>query len=157
MYVCNVSSSPAVYYSTALLSNSKGKFKVTCVIDGMYFIAGASVRTVIQQYVVTFVFVFINMLFAFGLVRLLKHKVASFKLAKFIVKNKHIMLGCFGTAILLVAGIGKLGWSIQTVGGTTPAEKLNEYIFWVLSCVGTFLVFVDIFLTALNDKHNSRR
>jgi TRAP-type C4-dicarboxylate transport system permease small subunit len=88
------------------------------------------------------------MSFAFGLARLLKSKVNSSKWAESIVKNRQVILVCLGTAFLLVAGIGKLGWSIQTYDGTTPAENLNEYIFLVLSHIGTFLIFVDIFLIA---------
>lgn len=155
--------SPAVNCSTVQLSNSKAKIKTNGMIDGTYIIVLASVRSVIQNYIVTFVYVIISMLIAFGFAWSL-NKYANklgwlgrFKWAKFIIKNRQVVLMCLSSVFLLVAGIGGLGWAIQTYDGTTPAEKLNKYIFLVLSYVGTFLMFVDIFLTALNDKHNSRR
>ena len=129
------------------------------MVNVMYVIAEASLRTVIQHYINTFVGVAINILFAFGLAWLLKYKCANrfvrldrSKWAKSVVEKRQVILVCLGSALLLVAGIGKLGWSIQTYGGTTPAENLNERIFLVLSHLGTFLIFVDISLTALNKK-----
>jgi hypothetical protein len=43
------------------------------------------------------------------------------------------------SALLLVAGIGRLGWDIQTPDGESPMEKLDQAIFFALSLVGTFL------------------
>ena len=48
-----------------------------------------------------------------------------------------------GSGFLLVAGIGRLGWSLQTYGGNTPPELLDQIIFWFLSFVGTLLLIYD--------------
>lgn len=48
-----------------------------------------------------------------------------------------------GTGFLLVAGIGRLGWSIQTYDGTTPPEVLDARIFWSLSVLGTVLLVYE--------------
>ena len=48
-----------------------------------------------------------------------------------------------GTLCLLTAGIGKLGWSIQSWVGTTPPESLNQGIFLTLSHLGMFFVFTE--------------
>jgi len=53
-----------------------------------------------------------------------------------------------------VAGIGKLGFSIQTSGANTPAEKLNEWIFLFLSFFGTFFLFIDLYLHLFIPKEN---
>ena len=45
-----------------------------------------------------------------------------------------------GTGLLFVAGIGRLGWSIQSIRGTTPPEQLDQWIFRVLSLFGTFFL-----------------
>lgn len=52
-----------------------------------------------------------------------------------------------GTGMLLVAGIGRIGYALQTFDGTSPAERLDEWIFWTLSLVGTFLLVYDFALT----------
>jgi hypothetical protein len=52
-----------------------------------------------------------------------------------------------GTAMLLVAGIGRLGWNIQTYKGQSAAEKADRLIFWVLSVGGTFLLVLDFALS----------
>lgn len=56
------------------------------------------------------------------------------------------MLFLVGTGVLLVAGLGRLGWNIQTWGGYTPPEKLDNYIFWTFSLGGTFLLLLDFFI-----------
>jgi hypothetical protein len=48
-----------------------------------------------------------------------------------------------GVGLLLVAGIGRLGWDIQTWGGESPPERLDTWIFWILSSAGTVLLIVD--------------
>jgi len=52
-----------------------------------------------------------------------------------------------GTGMLLVAGIGRLGWSIQTYKGQSPAEKADRLIFWILSVGGTHLLVLDFALS----------
>lgn len=61
--------------------------------------------------------------------------------------NAKRVLFLIGTGALLVAGIGRLGWDIQTWSGNTPPEKLDDFIFWTLSLVGTFLLLLDFFIT----------
>lgn len=48
-----------------------------------------------------------------------------------------------GAGLLLVAGIGRLGWSIQTFDGESGPENLDLVIFWCLSIVGTALIVFD--------------
>ena len=62
-----------------------------------------------------------------------------------ILRNKFIII-IIGTIILLIAAIGKLGWSIQTWNGNTSIEQLNNQIFWILSHLGSFLIFFEIML-----------
>jgi hypothetical protein len=59
-----------------------------------------------------------------------------------------------GTSFLLVAGVGKLGWSIQTFGGDTIAENWNEGVFLFLSYGGTFLLFLDIALGVIKGRRS---
>ncbi len=61
-------------------------------------------------------------------------------------KAKRVLF-LLGTGALLVAGIGRLGWDIQTWDGNTPPEKLDGIIFWTLSLGGTFLLLLDFFIT----------
>jgi hypothetical protein len=48
-----------------------------------------------------------------------------------------------GSGLLLVATIGGLGWAIQSFGGNTPAELLNQSLFRRLSLSGAFLLIYD--------------
>jgi hypothetical protein len=54
---------------------------------------------------------------------------------------------CFlvGSALLLVVGIGRLGWSIQTIDGHSPPERLDQVLFLILSLAGTFLLVFEYF------------
>ncbi|MFC1536110.1 hypothetical protein ACFL4H_01930 [Candidatus Neomarinimicrobiota bacterium] len=54
-----------------------------------------------------------------------------------------------GTAILLTAGIGRLGYEIQTWGGTTPLENMNKLVFRILTHLGSYILFTDLFLKYL--------
>jgi hypothetical protein len=49
-----------------------------------------------------------------------------------------------GTAALLWATLGSPGWTIQTIGGESLAEVLNERIHRGLHCFGTFLLSTSI-------------
>jgi hypothetical protein len=42
--------------------------------------------------------------------------------------------------------VGRLGWDIQTIKGHSPAERLDQGIFWTLSLMGTLLLVVDFFM-----------
>jgi len=53
----------------------------------------------------------------------------------------------FGAGLLLVAAIGRLGWEIQTWATESPAEKLDQAIFWISSVTGTFLLIFDYCLS----------
>lgn len=63
-------------------------------------------------------------------------------------KFRSILL-LIGAALLLIAGIGKLGWhsGITTYDGDSSSEKLNNAIFVILSYLGTFCIFLDLSLT----------
>ena len=60
-----------------------------------------------------------------------------------------LILLLIGAALLLIAGIGKLGWhsGITTYHGGSSPEKLNDAFFIILSGLGTFCIFLDLSLT----------
>ena len=58
----------------------------------------------------------------------------------------HAVVFLLGSGLLLVAAIGRLGWGIQTWGGDSPAERLDQRVFLVLSLLGTFLLVFEFFL-----------
>ena len=55
----------------------------------------------------------------------------------------HALVILAGTAFLLVAGLGKLGWTLQTWDGNTPPEQLNDLLFRIFSYLGMFFVFFE--------------
>ena len=57
--------------------------------------------------------------------------------------RSRLVLFLIGCGSLLVSATGRLGWSIQTWGGGSRAEALDQATFWVLSVVGTFLLISD--------------
>ena len=65
-----------------------------------------------------------------------------------------LILLLIGAALLLIAGIGKLGWhsGITTYDGDSSSEKLNDAIFVILSYLGTFCIFLDLSLHYLKIK-----
>lgn len=67
------------------------------------------------------------------------------RLPLFRSKAIRVILFLVGTGALFVAGIGRLGWDIQTWSGSSPAERLDQSIFIILSAVGTFLLMLDYF------------
>lgn len=93
---------------------------------------------VISHYFGAFIFVFILFLISLLVVCLLRTKWPKLLTEKY--KTLSVIIG---VGLLLVATIGRLGWSIQTFDGNTLGEKLNIWIFWIISCLGTFLLFVD--------------
>jgi hypothetical protein len=48
--------------------------------------------------------------------------------------------------LLIVAGIGRVGWEIQTWGGNSPDELLDLRIFRFLSLLGTFFLIFEYFV-----------
>lgn len=50
------------------------------------------------------------------------------------------------STILMGAALGKKGYDIQTWGGKTRAEKLNNRIFVVLSALGYFVLIFSLYL-----------
>lgn len=115
----------------------------------MYILAETKITTVIFHYFYTFIFVAVNFIFALLFVRFSRSKCPK-------LINKHIRLVYLivGAGFLLVASIGKSGWSIQTWSGDTPPERLNEWIFIILSHIGTFLLFIDLNYTYLSQKNH---
>jgi hypothetical protein len=61
-------------------------------------------------------------------------------------QTTRIFLFLTGTGALLVAGIGRLGWAIQSWSGQSSSEHLDQGIFFILSVGGTFLLVLDYFL-----------
>ncbi|MCG2822215.1 MAG: hypothetical protein L6364_00840 [Desulfobulbaceae bacterium] len=45
-----------------------------------------------------------------------------------------------GVAILLWATLGKLGWSIQTMNGTTLPERINDFVYRLLYVIGSIFL-----------------
>jgi hypothetical protein len=115
----------------------------------MYILAEVNLTTVIFHYFYAFILVAATSICALLFIRFSRSKCPK-------LINKHIRLIYLivGTGFLLVAGIGKLGWSIQTFGGNTPAERLNEWIFLFLSLFGTFLLFIDLNLHVFVPKEH---
>ena len=61
-----------------------------------------------------------------------------------------------GTGMLLVAGIGRLGWSIQSFDGNSGPENLDVTIFWCLSVLGTVLLVFDFAVGRYSNQTMSR-
>ncbi len=49
-----------------------------------------------------------------------------------------------GVALILWATLGRVGWVIQTWGGRTLAEKVNEWLYRAKQWIGTFLLTVSV-------------
>jgi hypothetical protein len=65
----------------------------------------------------------------------------------FLLSTKiRIIVFMVGSAMLLVAAIGRLGWEIQTWDGNSTAERVDDILFWTFSVFGTALIIVDYFL-----------
>lgn len=94
---------------------------------------------VIQHYLIASLTVVINFTIASVVAWLVEWKAPHI----WILRNKFIII-IIGTMIFLIAAIGKLGWSIQTWNGNTSPEQLNNQLFWILSHLGSFLIFFEI-------------
>jgi hypothetical protein len=49
-----------------------------------------------------------------------------------------------GGALILWGTLGRVGWVIQTWGGRTLAERVNEWFYRGMQWVGTFLLTVSV-------------
>ncbi len=79
---------------------------------------------------------------------------AAYCFSKFTISDDVISVTQIISAFLILwALIGKLGWSIQTIGGQTPMEKANDFWFLVLNTIGIFCLFFSQFYIFLH-KHS---
>lgn len=99
---------------------------------------------VFLHYFYYLLYIVIDFFVALGFARLLKSKCP-----KLLTEKNLAILLIVSSGILLLAGIGKVGWSIQTFSGTTQPENVNNYIFQGLSFFGGFLLFTYLSLTFL--------
>ena len=99
-------------------------------------------RTIIFNYLSTALFVVSVAILAWVVGQFLRRGCPKLALARI----RPFLFLC-GTGALLVAGIGRLGWDIQTIDGHSPAEKLDQNIFLVLSLLGTFFIFLEHFVS----------
>ncbi|NQT64798.1 MAG: hypothetical protein HQ554_01300 [FCB group bacterium] len=67
-------------------------------------------------------------------------------------RKTFLLLTLLGTGLILIAATGKLGWAIQSVGGKTTPERLNNFLFWAFSQVGVFVLFTEIWIKHLSKK-----
>jgi len=105
----------------------------------MDILAEAQLSTVIFHYFGVLIQVAVNFIVALLYVRWLRSRCP-----KLINKHMRLVYLLIAAGFLLVASIGKLGWSVQTYNGHTDAERLNECIFIILSHIGTWFLFVDL-------------
>ena len=56
----------------------------------------------------------------------------------------YALLQCGGVGILLWATLAKQGWNIQTWGGESVGEKVDQWVFRVLCVVGSFLLVLSV-------------
>jgi len=98
---------------------------------------------VIFHYLTTSLYVGINLVIVYIVVKFLLKCYPKILGGKF-----RLILLLFGTALLLIAGIGKLGWhsGITTYDGNSNPEKFNNVIFLILSHLGAFCIFLDLSL-----------
>ena len=84
------------------------------------------------------------------------YRIANFiksKYPKLITKKFLDILLISSSFILLYAGIGKVGWSIQTWAGDTTPENVNNAIFQVLTFLGGFLLFTYLILIVIKEDN----
>ncbi len=93
---------------------------------------------VILNYTLVFIAVSIALLLSVIVARFLVHRFPKTSTPK--VRLLFFLIGC---GALLIAAIGRLGWSIQTMSGESLAEKIDIAVFTFLSISGTFLLIVD--------------
>jgi hypothetical protein len=54
------------------------------------------------------------------------------------------VLQVVGAAILLWATLFVRGWDIQTMGGVSLTERVNQWIYRLLYCLGTTVIVVSL-------------
>ncbi len=54
-------------------------------------------------------------------------------------------LQLLGAAILLWGTLFVRGWDIQTIGGVTLTERVNQWIYKFLYCLGTAIIALSLF------------
>lgn len=98
------------------------------------------VKFVINHYLTSFLFVIVTLFVSYLTVYFFQTLLIKLPVFVYIVG---------GSVFILTSTIGKLGWKVQTWGGDTNQEKLNHNIFLLLSHLGTFLLFISVFLEIL--------
>ncbi|MCX5634218.1 MAG: hypothetical protein NTW55_00020 [Planctomycetota bacterium] len=123
-------------------------------------LANTSVSTVLCEYIETGFIISGILIIAVIITSKLREWFPKIKTKKY----RNIMQFC-SVGFLSTAGIGKLGWAIQTWDGTSNAENWNIRIFWGLSLIGAFLVFTKLYLdykeesllyNSQNETHKSK-
>jgi|SRR3990172_10357439 len=97
-------------------------------------------NAVVSNYLWSGVYVLLDFVCAWAVAFLL----VRFRLC--VSDTSRLVVFLLGTGILLVAAIGRLGWSIQTIGGATAQETLDQSIFFYSSLLGTFLLVLGYFV-----------
>jgi hypothetical protein len=109
-----------------------------------------SMKSVWCHYALTFLMVLANI----GVSGLVVVGIRS-KKPNWLSEGKRACLVIIGSFLLLVAGMGGVGWAIQTFDGNTRAEKWDHVIPQVLAHLGGFMIFVDLIAAAF-DKCNRK-
>ena len=81
----------------------------------------------------------LGLVVALGVLAAVLARISALKAPILCTEQARMIEFLLASAFLLVAGIGRLGWSGQTWGGVTPAERMDQGIFLALSLIGTFL------------------
>jgi hypothetical protein len=99
---------------------------------------------VLKHYIITLFWVLGNIGIAY-----ISAKILQNYFSEYITEKKISIFLLIGLAIILTAGLGKLGWEIQTMSGTSPQESLNKIVFKIFSHIGTYILFTDLFIKYL--------
>ncbi|MCZ2154016.1 MAG: hypothetical protein LC114_08980 [Bryobacterales bacterium] len=99
------------------------------------------VGEVLVAYIRTLACTLIIAAFAFQFARFLKRRMGP------AVRRFKWWLELTGTVILAAAGVSRLGWSIQTWGGESVAERINDGVFFSASASGLFALLTALFLS----------
>jgi hypothetical protein len=70
-------------------------------------------------------------------------KVTAKRIPSLATNNMRLVYFLVGCCFLLVSAIGRIGWSIQTLAGDSPAERLDKTFFLILSGLGTFFLVLE--------------
>lgn len=62
------------------------------------------------------------------------------------------LIQIFSSFLILWSLLGQLGWTIQTIDGTTLPEQVNDYWFRFLNCVGIGLFFFSCFYQCFSSE-----